>query len=153
MLTTACESKTWSEEPLTEVPVYHLSLTTTIAITNSTLTVAYIDIYKTLDMVLESTAASNDSGRFYKYEIDNYVDNSTEKDYDVSFTMLKEDVYYTCTLTGQKASYVSDEEVTETETEDGEEEDTSIRYTIVDSDGVEYYNQTGITVTEQDVWN
>lgn len=153
ILTTACEQITWSEDPLTAVPVYHLSLSTPIAITNSTLTVAYIDIYKTKDMVLESTAASTDSGRFYKYDIENYIDNSTETDYDVSFNMWKEDIYYTCTLTGKKSSDVSDEEVVDTDDTEEQEDTTSIRYKMVDPDGVEYYNEIGITVSEIDVWN
>lgn len=130
LLLSSCEAEMWSQDPLESVAVYELKLTTLIDLNDtSSQQIQYIDIYPTLNFVLESTDLSTNSGIFYKYEIFNYYDLSTDTEYIISFDLtFDEDTIKSYSIAGDKSTGV-------------------VTLTIMNVDE-DLYNQSDVTITE-----
>lgn len=130
LVLSSCEAPKWSLDSFESVAVYELKLTTLIDLSEaSSVQIQYIDIYPTLDFVLESTDLSSNSGLYYKYEIENYCDYSTDTEYNITFNLqYDEDTVNAYSIFGDKS--------------------TAIVTLTITNGGSELYNQADVTISE-----
>lgn len=130
LVLSSCEAEKWSQDTLENVAVYELQLTTLIDLSEtSSLQIQYIDIYQTLDFVLESTNLSTYSGVFYRYDIVDYCDYSSETEYNINFDLIfDETTTKSYSISGSKSTGV-------------------VNLTIKNGDE-ELYNQDDVILTE-----
>lgn len=107
LLFASCDEKEWQRDDLASVPVYNLALVTPMDMENTTQQILYIDIYRTEGYALESTNLPTLSGLFYKYTMQNYLDDSTETTYDISYDIIyDEDINLSYSIEGSKSTKI-----------------------------------------------